>query len=31
MYINGTLLARGEIVVVDDQFGFRVTSVVAAG
>jgi flagellar motor switch protein FliN/FliY len=30
MYINGTLLAHGEIVVVDDQFGFRVTSVVAA-
>ena len=29
MFINGTLLARGEIVVVDDQFGFRVTSVVA--
>jgi flagellar motor switch protein FliN/FliY len=28
MFINGTLLARGEIVVVDDQFGFRVTSVV---
>ena len=29
MFINGTLLARGEIVVVDDQFGFRGTSVVA--
>jgi flagellar motor switch protein FliN/FliY len=28
MFINGTLLARGEIVIVDDQFGFRVTSVV---
>ena len=28
MFINGTLLAHGEIVVVDDQFGFRVTSVV---
>jgi flagellar motor switch protein FliN/FliY len=31
MYINGTLLAHGEIVVIDDQFGFRVTSVVSAG
>ena len=30
MFINGTLLAHGEIVVVDDQFGFRVTSVVTA-
>ena len=30
MYINGTLLAHGEIVVIDDQFGFRVTSVVSA-
>ena len=29
MYINGTLLARGEIVILDDQFGFRVTSVIA--
>lgn len=29
MYINGTLLARGEIVILDDQFGFRVTSVVS--
>ena len=28
MFINGTLLAHGEIVVVDDQFGFRITSVV---
>ncbi len=28
MFINGTLLAHGEIVVVDDLFGFRVTSVV---
>ena len=30
MFINGTLLAHGEIVVVDDLFGFRVTSVVTA-
>lgn len=29
MFINGTLLARGEIVIIDDQFGFRVTSVVS--
>jgi flagellar motor switch protein FliN/FliY len=28
IFINGTLLAHGEIVVVDDLFGFRVTSVV---
>lgn len=29
MFINGTLLARGEIVILEDQFGFRVTSVVS--
>lgn len=29
MFINGTLLAHGEIVILDDQFGFRVTSVVS--
>ena len=29
MYINGTLLARGEIVVLEDHFGFRVTAVVS--
>ena len=29
MYINGTLLARGEVVVLEDHFGFRVTAVVS--
>lgn len=29
MYVNGTLLAHGEIVVVDEMFGFRVTEIVA--
>ena len=29
MYINGTLFARGEIVVLEDHFGFRVTAVVS--
>jgi flagellar motor switch protein FliN/FliY len=29
MFINGTLLARGEIVVLEDHFGFRVTAVVS--
>lgn len=28
LYVNGTLLARGEIVVVDEDFGFRVTDIV---
>jgi flagellar motor switch protein FliN/FliY len=29
LYVNGTLLARGEIVVVDEDFGFRVTDIVS--
>jgi flagellar motor switch protein FliN/FliY len=28
LFVNGTLLARGEIVVVDEDFGFRVTDIV---
>lgn len=28
--VNGTLLARGEVVVVDDEFGVRLTEVVAS-
>lgn len=31
LYVNGTLLARGEIVVVDEDFGFRVTDIVNEG
>ncbi len=27
--INGTLLARGEVVVVDEKFGVRITSIVS--
>lgn len=30
LYVNGTLLARGEIVVVDEDFGFRVTEIVSS-
>ena len=26
--VNGTLLARGEVVVIDDEFGVRITEVV---
>ena len=29
LYVNGTLLARGEVVVVDEDFGFRVTDIVS--
>jgi flagellar motor switch protein FliN len=28
--VNGTLIARGEVVVVDDEFGLRVTELVGA-
>jgi flagellar motor switch protein FliN/FliY len=28
LFVNGTLLARGEVVVVDEDFGFRVTEIV---
>jgi flagellar motor switch protein FliN/FliY len=30
LFVNGTLLARGEIVVVDEDFGFRVTEIVSS-
>jgi flagellar motor switch protein FliN/FliY len=30
LYVNGTLLARGEVVVVDEDFGFRVTEIVSS-
>ena len=29
IYINGKLIARGEIVVVDDKFGIRVTDIIS--
>lgn len=29
--VNGTLLARGEVVVIDDELGVRITEVVSAG
>lgn len=28
LYINGTMLAKGEIVVIDEEYGFRVTEIV---
>lgn len=28
LLVNGTLLARGEVVVIDEQFGLRVTQVI---
>ena len=30
LYVNGTLLAHGEIVVIDEDFGFRVTEIITA-
>lgn len=29
IYINGKLIARGEVIVVDDKFGIRVTDIVS--
>ncbi|MFK7918436.1 MAG: flagellar motor switch protein FliN [Ilumatobacter sp.] len=29
VYVNGRLLARGEVVVLDDQFGLRITEIVS--
>ena len=31
MYVNGVLVARGEVVVVNERFGLRLTEVVSAG
>jgi len=31
LLVNGTLLARGEIVVVDEDFGIRITEIVSSG
>ncbi|HET9732148.1 MAG TPA: flagellar motor switch protein FliN [Acidimicrobiales bacterium] len=28
VYVNGTLFARGEVVVIDDEFGVRITDIV---
>jgi flagellar motor switch protein FliN/FliY len=30
LFVNGTLLARGEVVVIDEDFGFRVTEIVSS-
>jgi flagellar motor switch protein FliN/FliY len=30
MLVNGTLVARGEVVIVDEQFGIRITEVVGS-
>lgn len=29
IYINGKLIARGEVIVVDDKFGIRVTDIIS--
>jgi flagellar motor switch protein FliN/FliY len=29
LYVNGRLIARGEVVAIDEEFGFRVTDVVS--
>ncbi|HEY9556397.1 MAG TPA: FliM/FliN family flagellar motor switch protein [Acidimicrobiales bacterium] len=28
MLVNGTLIARGEVVVIDEEFGIRITDVI---
>ena len=29
VFVNGTLIARGEVVVIDEEFGIRVTEIVS--
>ncbi len=29
--VNGRLIARGEVVVIDEEFGVRITEIVAVG
>jgi flagellar motor switch protein FliN/FliY len=31
LLVNGTLIARGEVVVVDEDFGIRITEIVGPG
>lgn len=31
LFVNGTLLARGEVVVIDDEFGVRLSEIVGGG
>jgi|SRR4051812_7119802 len=31
LLVNGTPIARGEVVVIDEEFGLRITEVVASG
>jgi flagellar motor switch protein FliN len=31
LLVNGTVIARGEVVVIDEQFGLRITDVLGAG
>jgi flagellar motor switch protein FliN/FliY len=28
LFVNGTLIARGEVVVIDEEFGVRITEIV---
>jgi flagellar motor switch protein FliN/FliY len=31
LLVNGRLIARGEVVVIDENFGIRITEIVAPG
>ncbi len=31
LFVNGTLIARGEVVVIDEEFGVRITEIVTPG
>ena len=31
LLVNGTLMARGEVVVIDEEFGVRITEIVSPG
>jgi flagellar motor switch protein FliN len=31
LFVNGTLIARGEVVVIDEEFGIRISEIVSPG
>jgi flagellar motor switch protein FliN/FliY len=31
LYVNGTLIARGEVVVIDEEFGLRISEIINPG
>ncbi len=31
LFVNGTLIARGEVVVIDEEFGIRISEIISSG